>query len=104
MSDTISEQPSKLKAALATPTTSHHPSKKEKKESFGNNKERKVIRSLQENAHLAAREANGVQPPGVQNGVLPWGRQRVSQPLKWHLYQKNLQLILEHLHLEEVSF
>merc|ERR1740129_2095877 len=101
MSDTISEQPSKLKAALATPTTSHHPSKKEKKESSGNNKEKKSDSESSRKRSSSGQGGKRGATPGVQNGVRPWGRRRVSRPLKWLLYQKNLQLILEHLHLEE---
>ena len=70
MSDTISEQPSKLKAALATPTTSHHPSKKEKKESSGNNKEKKS-----DSESSRKRSSSG---QGGKRGATPGGSKRGS--------------------------
>ena len=68
MSDTISEQPSKLKAALATPTTSHHPSKKEKKESSGNNKEKKSDSESSRKRSSSGGGKRGVTPGGSKRG------------------------------------
>ena len=70
MSDTTGEQPSKLKAALATPTTSHHPSKKEKKETSGNNKEKKS-----DSESSRKRSSSG---QGGKRGATPGGSKRGS--------------------------
>ena len=68
MSETISEQPSKLKAALATPTASHHPSKKEKKESSGNNKEKKSDSESSRKRSSSGGGKRGVTPGGSKRG------------------------------------